>query len=67
MYMPPNATQHLILVALLGTAIWGSWFYAVYRGVTLRQPPGRRYRTWLVVLGVLLLAGTAFVVRYVHP
>jgi hypothetical protein len=62
--MPRDTTPHLILVALLGTAIWGSWFYALYRGITLQQPPGRKFWTWLATLGALLAGATVLVIRH---
>jgi hypothetical protein len=64
--MPPDVTFRLIVAVLLGFAIWGSWFYAVYRGVTLQQRPGRKYWAWLVLLGISILVGTTFAIRYLY-
>jgi len=65
--MSRDITVQLIVVALLGTAVWGSWFYALYRGVTLREPPGRKFWAWLIFLGSTLLAGTVLVIRSAYP
>jgi hypothetical protein len=62
--MPRDITPHLILFVLLGTAIWGSWFYALYSGMTLQQPPGRKFWIWLATYGALLVAATVLVIRH---
>jgi hypothetical protein len=64
--VPRDVTPHLFITILLGFAIWGSWFYALYRGVTLPQPPGRSFWAWLILFGSTLLAGTVFVIRQAY-
>jgi hypothetical protein len=62
--MPRDITGRFVVFVLLGFAIWGSWFYALYRGIVLKKLPNRGYWAWLVTFGCGLLVGTVLVLRY---
>ena len=51
-------------IAIVAFVIWATWFYAIFRGFTRKQTPGRAYWIWISGLAVVVVGITVFVMHH---